>query len=39
MFEAIKNPHENDDTLLEFRRLWRVLTGALVLDHVFDVFI
>ena len=24
-----------DDTLLEFRRTWRFLTGAGVLDHVF----
>merc|ERR1711867_254292 len=30
---------KNDDTLLEFRRSWRFLTGAGVLDHVFDVFI
>ena len=30
---------KNDDTLLEFRRLWRFLTGARVLDHVFDVFL
>ena len=30
---------KNDDTLLEFRRTWRFLTGAEVLDHVFDVFL
>ena len=30
---------KNDDTLLEFRRSWRFLTGAGVLGHVFDVFI
>ena len=29
----------DDDTLLEFRRSWRFLTGAGVLDHIFDVFI
>ena len=29
---------KNDDTLLEFRRMWRFLTGAGALDHVFDVF-
>ena len=28
---------KNDDTLLEFRRMWRFLIGAGVLDHVFDV--
>ena len=39
MFEAIKNPPMNDDTLLEFMRLLRFLIGAGVLDHVFDVFI
>ena len=39
MFEATKNPHENDDTLLEFMRTLRFLTGAGVLDHVFYVFI
>ena len=36
MFEAIKNPLINDATLLEFRRTWRFLTGAGVLDHVFS---
>ena len=30
---------KNDDTLLEFRRMLRFLTGAGVLDHVFDVLI
>ena len=30
---------KNDDTLLEFRRSWRFLTGAGVLDQDFDVFI
>ena len=30
---------KNDDTLLEFRRTWRFLTGAGVHDHVFDVFL
>ena len=30
---------KNDDTLLEFRRTWRFLTGAGVLDHVLDVFL
>ena len=25
---------KNDDTLLEFRRTWRFLTGAGVLEHV-----
>ena len=29
---------KNNDTLLEFRRKWRFLTGAGVLDHVLDVF-
>ena len=29
---------KNDDTLLEFRRTSRFLTGAGVLDHVLDVF-
>ena len=28
---------KNDDILLEFRRTWRFLTGAGVLDHIFDV--
>ena len=28
---------KTDDTLLEFRRTWRFLTGAGVLDHVLDV--
>ena len=28
-----------DDTLLEFRRTWRFLTGAGVLDHVFYEFL
>ena len=28
---------KNDDTLLEFRRTWRFLTEAGVLDHVLDV--
>ena len=30
---------KNDDTLLEFRGSWRFLTGAGVLDDVFDVFL
>ena len=30
---------KNDDTLLEFRRIWRFLAGAGVLDHVLDVFL
>ena len=30
---------KNDDTLLEFRRMWRLLIGAGVLDHVLDVFL
>ena len=30
---------KNDDTLLEFRRTWRFLTEAGVLDHVLDVFL
>ena len=30
---------KNDDTLLEFRRTWRFLTGAGVFDHVLDVFL
>ena len=30
---------KNDDTLLEFRRMWRFLIGAGVLEHVLDVFI
>ena len=30
---------KNDDTLLEFRMTWRFLTGAGVLDHVFDEFL
>ena len=30
---------KNDDTLLEFRRTWRFLIGAGVLDHVLDVFL
>ena len=30
---------KNDDSLLEFRRMWRFLTGARVLDHVLDVFL
>ena len=47
-FEFEKNPSylkvsrtllKNDDTLLEFRRTWRFLTGAGVLDHVSDVFL
>ena len=29
----------NDDSPLEFRRTWRFLTGAGVLDHVMDVFL
>ena len=28
---------KNDDTLLEFRRMWRFLTGAWVLDDVLDL--
>ena len=28
---------KNDDTLLEFRRMLRFLTGAGVLDHLVDV--
>ena len=39
MLKTIKNPHKDDDTLLEFRRTWRFLTEAGVLDHVLDVFI
>ena len=30
---------KNDDTLLEFRRTWRFLTEAGVLDHVLGVFL
>ena len=30
---------KNDDTVLEFRRMWRFLTLARVLDIYFDVFI
>ena len=30
---------KNDVTLLEFERTLRFLTGAGVLDHVFDVFL
>ena len=30
---------KNEDTLLEFRRPWRFLTGAGVLDHVLGVFL
>ena len=30
---------KNGDTLLEFRRTWRFLTEAGVLDHVLDVFL
>ena len=30
---------KKDDTLLEFRRMWRFLTWAKVLDHVLDVFL
>ena len=30
---------KNDDTLLEFRRMWMFLTGAGVHDHVLDVFL
>ena len=39
MFEGVKNPPQNDDTLLEFWRTWRFLTGAGVPDHVLDVFL
>ena len=39
MFEGVKNPLKNDDTLLEFWRTWRFLTGAGVHDHVLDVFL
>ena len=28
---------KNDDTLLEFRRMWRILTGAWVFDDVLDL--
>ena len=28
---------KNDDTLLEFRRMWRFLTGAWVLDDILDL--
>ena len=28
---------KNDNTLLEFRRTWRFLTEAGVLDHLLDV--
>ena len=28
---------KNDDTMLEFRRTWRFLTGAGVLLHILDV--
>ena len=47
-FKVHKNPsclklsrtlQKNDDTLLEFRRTWMFLTGAGVLDNVFDVFL
>ena len=30
---------KNDDTLLEFRRIWRFLTEVGVLDHILDVFL
>ena len=30
---------KNDDTLLEYRRMWRFMTGAGVFDHVLDVFL
>ena len=30
---------ENDDTLLEYRRLWRFLTGDGVLEHVLEVLL
>ena len=30
---------KNDDTMLEFRRTWKFLTVAGVLDHVLDVFL
>ena len=39
MFEGVKKLLKNDDTLLEFRRMWRFLTGAGVLDHALDVFL
>ena len=32
--KASRNLQKNDDTLLEFRRMWRFLTGAGVHDHV-----
>ena len=35
MFEGVKKPPEEDDTLLEFRRTLRFLTGAGVHYHVF----
>ena len=28
-----------DDTLLEFRRMWRFLTGAGVIDQVLNLFL
>ena len=36
MFEGVKRPPEEDDTLQEFRRTWRFLTGAGV--HEMDSF-
>ena len=47
-FQVSKNPSclkpsrillKNNDTLLELKRSWRFLTGARILDQVFDVFI
>ena len=29
---------KNDDTQLEFGRMWMFLTGAGILDHILDVF-
>ena len=34
-----RNLLKNYDSLLEFKRTWRFLTGAGVLDHVLDVFL
>ena len=30
---------KNNDTLLEFRRTWRFLTGAGVIDQILDGFL
>ena len=39
MFEGVRTLLKNDDSLLEFRRTWRFLTGAGVLDHILDVIL